>query len=702
MRLAFLLLTAAAYGQSEKLDKYKQGHSHVGEGLNEGPRQKPWEFEGAGKANFPITHKNAETQKWFNQGIALLHSFWYYESERAFRWCLKLEPDNAMAWWGLHRAAQGDRSKEFLKEAVQRKASVSERERFYIDAAEVAMLPAVGERPDRNKSKHIMERLVMKYPDDVEAKAFLALESMDYRVGAELLIQQILAKDPNHPGAHHYRIHTWDGRDPEYALESCRRYGDIVFGIGHALHMPGHVYASAGMWHEAAISMDAATRSEKKYMQDRQILPFDVWNYPHNKNYLSFIQMQLGMEKAAISNGKQLLRAPRLVKVRNQNSPFPVYFQGQIILARTYARFERWDEILKSAQFDWDAKFLGNKLQQHHVEALAHIALGNIEKARKSLADLEAVKADVEKGKDFWLTAWHPAMVHEVTGKLLLKTGKTLEGLASLSEAAKLFGKFSEQQNDPPFYPTNIYDDLGQAYLDAKSPSLASAAFERSLDIVRNNAWALRGLAQAHQGTPKGAEYRARLAHVWSDADAKPDLTGVTPNDQSPGKQRNYVRTSLERYGPDIWQPFAAPALNAVDSTRTRVTFDEYKGRNVVLIFYLGQECAHCMEQLQQASKRKADFEKHNAVVLAVSSNKPEDNADALKLKPMAVRLLSDDRWENAKRFLSYDDFENLEIHSTIFIDAKGRIRWAHRGGDPFTDFDGLLKEIERANRSAE
>ncbi|MBM3766897.1 MAG: hypothetical protein FJW32_16025 [Acidobacteria bacterium] len=151
MRFAILLLTAAAYGQSEKLDKYKQGHSHVGEGLNEGPRQKPWEFEGAGKASFPISHKHAETQKWFNQGIALLHSFWYYESERAFRWCLKLEPDNAMAWWGLHRAAQGDRSKEFLKEAVKRKASVSERERFYIDAAEAAMLPAVGERSDRNK-----------------------------------------------------------------------------------------------------------------------------------------------------------------------------------------------------------------------------------------------------------------------------------------------------------------------------------------------------------------------------------------------------------------------------------------------------------------------------------------------------------------------------------------------------------------------
>jgi peroxiredoxin len=702
MRIAILLLTAAVYGQGEKLDKYKQGHSHVGDGLNEGPRQKPWDFVGAGRANFPITHTNPETQKWFNQGIALLHSFWYYEAERSFRWCLKLEPENAMAWWGMHLAAQGDRSKDFLKEAVKRKSGVSERERLYIEAAEVALLPAVGEKADRRKARETMERLVMKYPDDIEAKAFLALNIMDNRVGAELLIQQVLAKEPDHPGAHHYRIHTWDGRDPEYALESCRRYGDIVFGIGHALHMPGHVYASAGMWHEAAISMDAATRSEKKYMQDRQILPFDVWNYPHNKNYLSYIQMQLGMEKAAIGNGKQLLQAPRLVKVRNQNSPFPVYFQGQIILARTYARFERWNDILKSAQFDWDAKFLGNKLQQNHIEALAHIGLGNVEKARKSLADLEALKGDVEKGKDFWLTAWHPAMVHEVTGKLLLKTGKTLEGLAELSEAAKRFGKFSEQQNDPPFYPTNPYDDLGRAYLEAKSPTLAIAAFERSLEIVRSNGWALQGLAEAHRGTPKAAEYLARLAHVWSDADNKPSFDGLTPKDLSPGKQRNYLRTSLERYGPDVWQPFAAPKLSATDPQGKTVTLEDYKGRNVVLIFYLGQECAHCMEQLQTASKRNADFEKHNAVVLAISPNKSADNADSQKLKEMKPKLLSDERWENAKRFLSYDDFENLEIHSTIFIDAKGRIRWVHRGGDPFTDFDGLFKEIERVNRAVD
>jgi peroxiredoxin len=154
--------------------------------------------------------------------------------------------------------------------------------------------------------------------------------------------------------------------------------------------------------------------------------------------------------------------------------------------------------------------------------------------------------------------------------------------------------------------------------------------------------------------------------------------------------------------GPDLWTPFAAPKLDALDPQKKKVTLAEYAGRNVVLIFYLGQECAHCLEQLQAVAKRKEDFEKRNAAVLAISSNKPEDNADSVKLKPLPFRLLSDDRFENSKRFLSYDDFERLELHSTILIDAKGRVRWAQRGGDPFTDFDALLKELDRVNKSTE
>src|SRR5258708_1325854 len=136
------LAPAGDSGQEPKL-----GHSAHGSAFDSGPRQRPWAMEGIGHAPFPITSHNPEVQQWFDQGNAMLHSFFFYEAERAFRWCVKLEPDNAMAYWGLARATQDRRSKQaeraedFLREAVKRKNKVSERERLYIESLEVLLLP---------------------------------------------------------------------------------------------------------------------------------------------------------------------------------------------------------------------------------------------------------------------------------------------------------------------------------------------------------------------------------------------------------------------------------------------------------------------------------------------------------------------------------------------------------------------------------
>jgi peroxiredoxin len=295
-------------------------------------------------------------------------------------------------------------------------------------------------------------------------------------------------------------------------------------------------------------------------------------------------------------------------------------------------------------------------------------------------------------------------MMRELKGKLLLASGDTLDGLSELGEAAIAWGNMFREENDPPFYPSNLYDDLGRAYLRAASPALAILAFEKSLDLVRNGAWALAGLAEAHlaQGAKEKAEaYYARLLHVWSGADAPlPAMKlglNAAPRDLSPGNQRNYRQTTLSRYGPESWEPAPAPDLQAVDSSGKKVSLTEYKGRNVLLIFYLGKECAHCLDQLKEAAGKTQDFEKRNTVVVAISPNKPEDNADSEGIKSMPFRLLSDEDLANARRFLAYDDFEEMELHATVLIDSEGRIRWAKRGGEPFRDFEGLFKELDRA-----
>jgi peroxiredoxin len=105
------------------------------------------------------------------------------------------------------------------------------------------------------------------------------------------------------------------------------------------------------------------------------------------------------------------------------------------------------------------------------------------------------------------------------------------------------------------------------------------------------------------------------------------------------------------------------------------------------------------MKQLHDIGAKKSEWERLNTVVLAVSSALPGKNAESVKaFGDLPVRLLSDDHLVNARRFHSYDDFEEIALHSTILIDRDGRVHWARNGGDPFSDMAFLVKQLERMN----
>ena len=722
IRLVLLALPPLLFGfetnSTTLLDRL--GHSAHGEAFDVGPREKPWVIEGIGVAHFPITTQNPEVQKWFDQGNALLHSFWDYEAERSFRWCLKLEPDNAMAYWGLARASAmrglgGDnRPADMIREAIKRQDKVSPRERLYIAAMAAEVLPDplredAGRKDAREKSRKILESLCIEYPDDMEARALLALNTMGQdRYGTELMIREILSKQPDHPGAHHYRIHNWDYNEPEAALVSARRYGEIVPGIGHAIHMPGHIFSIVGMWNEAAISMDAATRREKQYLQERMTFPFDNWNYGHNRNYLCYIQEQLGMVDAAIFGGRQLIDAP-LDPQGNSDTFYSSHSDGITALSRALLKSERWDDLLKEDNIPWRDITL-DKVNRAYFEARAYLGKGDLEKVERKMAGLAALKADVEKVKNSPLGQIYEIQIPELKGRLALARGDSLTGLKFLSEAADKEFDFQRSYADPPAYPEALYNSLGEAYLQVKSPLLAVQAFEKAAGLTKNDIFALSGLVRAYSATgdkAKAEDAMARLLYVSADADRhlpvleRAMATGITatPRDSSPGPQRNYLRTSLDKFGPEKWEPYNAPPLEVHDASGAKVTLDSLKGKNVMLVFYLGTECAHCMRQLHSIAEKNSDWTRLDTVVLAVSSAAPDKNSAELKsLGELPVRLLSDDRHANAHRFHSYDDFEEMELHSTILIDKKGRVRWARNGGDPFTDMAFLVKQLEIMN----
>ena len=392
----------------------------------------------------------------------------------------------------------------------------------------------------------------------------------------------------------------------------------------------------------------------------------------------------------------------------NDDAPRSTHSYGIAALARALVKFERWDELLKENNVPW-RDILLDKRDRNYFEARAYLGKGDLEKAEKSVAAHAALKSEVEKDKQ--LTAIYEIEVVELKGRTLLARRETLEGLQSLAAAAQKEFENQRTYADPPTYPEALYNGLGEAYLNTKSPVLAAEAFERALTLTHNDLFALSGLVRAYAAAgekAKAEDAMARLLFVTADADkglaifSRAMATGIkaTPRDSSPRVQRNYLRTSLEKFGPNKWEPYPAPALDVKDASGSWVTLDQFKGKNVILIFYLGAECAHCMKQLHDISNKKDEWEKLDTVVLAVSSAAPAKNTEALKaFGNLPVQLLSDEHYANAHRFHSYDDFEEMALHSTILIDKKGRVYWARNGGEPFSDMAYLVKLVERMNQ---
>jgi tetratricopeptide (TPR) repeat protein len=238
-----------ADGQTDEVDEILAGHSYHGDVFNEGPRQQAYLMGGTGRVRFAVTTKDPQVQEFFAQGVGQLYGFWYLEAERSFRHAASLDPDCAMAYWGAAMANRRNtkRARGFIEEAVKRKDKADEREVMYINSLDAYLKADSDEKQKRNDAyTKALENILLEYPDDLEAKALLALHLYESKTSstsyfaANALLQEIFDVEPMH-SAHHFRIHFWDRRRPEMALASAALCGQAspTCGICRGTSTPG-------------------------------------------------------------------------------------------------------------------------------------------------------------------------------------------------------------------------------------------------------------------------------------------------------------------------------------------------------------------------------------------------------------------------------------------------------------------------------
>jgi tetratricopeptide (TPR) repeat protein len=473
----------------------------------------------------PISSKNAEAQKYFDQGFQMMYAFARLDAVRSFRESWKRDPNCAICYWGeawawgsyLNGPMPAEQS-PFAYYAIQKAISLkavqaTQVEKDFIDALApryVEKFDAKMRRQQDEAYAESMRKLAEKYPNDLDAVTLYgdALFLLEPRRGRRDVnapnikrlhgvLESVLAKDNRHPGACHLYVHATESTARPELAEACAEFlGRSIPGASHIQHMPSHTWNEVGRWSDSVRSNLEAWHSDLKA---------DIGEgfaiYPdHNLHMLLYAASMDGQGAIAMQAGKDYAK-------RTGDTMYQVL---------TLVRFGRFDEVIAIA-----------KRPEREVPAAAwefaqgyaRLKQGDLDFATLYLARVQ--KAAETSGQEF---RQHPAkrLLGVLAGLLegeILRTEKDLPGsIAAFERAVQLDDELEYDEPEPLPFPARHW--LGAALIEARRFADAEKVYRTDLDEHPHNGWSLIGLQQALKGQGKvDRDVDHDLTKSWARAD---------------------------------------------------------------------------------------------------------------------------------------------------------------------------------------
>ena len=476
-----------------------------------------------------------EAQQAFLRGVLLLHSFEYEDAREAFAEAQSLDPDFALAYWGqamthnhpIWRSVNVDRAQETLEKLApdlntRLAKAPTEREKDYLRAVE-ALYYGEGDKLARDLAyMQAMERMVAKYPEDLDAAAFYSLsilgsahDGRDFAtyMRAAGVAEEVFAANPMHPGAAHYLIHSYDDAiHAPLGLRAARVYAEIAPSAAHALHMPSHIFLAMGMWDEVVASNIASFDASDERMK-RKGLGINARSF-HARQWLTYGVLQQGRYAEA----RKLLSdmAEDAVAPGASNSARSTL---ALMRAMYLVETERWDTGVARMELDAERLRGSSAAANHYAVGMAAVARGDEETARQQVKALMDLKGRSEKVVRI--------TQHQLKAELLRMEGNRAAAIDLLEQAASMESELPMAFGPPsPVKPS--HELLGEFYLDAGMAEKAQEAFQVSLARAPKRALSLAGLAKAASKAGDNETARSALAtlrDVWHKADGEQSRT---------------------------------------------------------------------------------------------------------------------------------------------------------------------------------
>lgn len=512
-------------------------------------------YDNLGTHSHPITTRVALAQQYFDQGLRLVYAFNHEEAVRAFAEAARLDSTCAIAYWGWALALGPNINMPMEKPAEQQaykqvqrgmalRGQASQAERAYIEALATRYAPEEGANRAALDSAYAaaMGQVAARYPDDLDASALWAEARMDLRPWdywtsegkpqpgtLEILqiLEGVLARNPDHPGALHYYIHIVEASsEPERAIPAAERLGGLMPGAGHLVHMPSHIYIRVGRYAEAWESNAEAAAADEAYLAKYQ----PVEGYPMQGMYaLMYYTHNLHFQWASACMEGWSAEAIRAARAAVANVPMEVVhevpFVEFVVPTPLYAlvRFGKWEELLKEPAPPADLRFSTG--MWHYARGLALAATGKADEARAARDSVAAIAAAASPEQ---IVALNSAAVllrvaeAVLAGDLAAKQGQLDEAIRLLTEGAHL--EDGLRYDEPPDWYFPVRQSLGAVLLTAGRAAEAEAVYREDLQRNPENGWSLYGLRQSLEAQGRkeeAAAVSARFDRAWAKADVQ-------------------------------------------------------------------------------------------------------------------------------------------------------------------------------------
>lgn len=508
-------------------------------------------FKGLEGIHFPVSTKNSEVQKYFDQGLMLSFGFNHAEAGRSFFEATRQDTGCAMAWWGFAYVLGPNYNAGMEKDNFQRAYNAVQKAKQHATTCtqkEKALIEALNARYSNDTSINrsvldseyaaAMRKVYREYPTDATIASLFAEALMDLhpwnlwnKDGSSqpwtpeimTVLKKALATDPRHVGANHFYIHATEmSTQPEMALTSADLLMNLVPGSGHLVHMPSHTYIRMGRYHEGVIANEKAVLIDSQYVEACHAQgAYPLAYYPHNYHFIAACATLSGESKIAFKGAlatadhahKKLLRDPAWATLQHYYA-IPWYVEVKLGL---------WNEITHSPAPEQDLKY--PSVIWHYAQGMAMLREHKMTEAKKHLSDIKNIMTDSTL-KD--LTIWGINSVFDLCiiaseileGEIFAKEKNYAGAISLLKEAVA--AEDALNYNEPPDWFFSVRHHLGAVLIDAGKPEEAITVYKKDLEIYRDNGWAFIGLMNVYQklgDAKKYQEAKNSFQKAWQYAD---------------------------------------------------------------------------------------------------------------------------------------------------------------------------------------